>query len=69
MIKILTKTVRLSSVILFNVARARRDPSVPTEANYIRPFSINFLNDNKGSRVYPKPVGRGPGNGKGYLAY
>lgn len=65
MIKILTKTVRLSTLILFNVARPRRNPSMPTEANYLRPFSVNFLNDNQGARVYPKPVGRGPGNGKG----
>ena len=33
----------------------------------MRPFNINAINDNKGSRRYPKDVGRGPGSGKGYF--
>jgi hypothetical protein len=67
MIKTIARTLRLNTLICFNVNRPRRDPSIPTEASYLRPFNINFLNDNKGSRVYPKLVGRGPGSGKGYL--
>jgi hypothetical protein len=67
MIKTIARTLRLNTLILFNVARPRRDPIIPTEASYLRPFTINCLNDNKGARIYPKLVGRGPGSGKGYL--
>lgn len=69
MIRIITKTLRLTSLVAFNVARPRRDPSIPTEASFLRPFSVNFLSDNKGSKRYPKEVGRGPGSGKGYKHY
>lgn len=65
MIKILTNTLRLGSKIFYAFSIPRRDPSLPTEANFIRPFSINTLSDNEGSRRYPKQLGRGPGNGKG----
>lgn len=66
MIKFITKTLRLTTSLVFNVARARRDPNIPTETNFMRPFTINFLNDNEGSKRYPKRVGRGPASGKGY---
>ena len=35
----------------------------------MRPYSINFLSDNKGAIRFPKQVGRGPGSGKGYLIH
>lgn len=66
MIKILTKTLRLSTLLLFNASKARRDPSIPTEAPFLRPFSINFLQNNQGARTYAQRVGRGPASGKGY---
>jgi hypothetical protein len=66
MIKFITKTLSLTTSLVFNVARARRDPTLPTEANFIRPFNVNFLNDNEGAKRFPKRVGRGPASGKGY---
>lgn len=65
MIKILARTIRLQTLIFFNAGKARRDPSIPTEKNFLRPFSINFLNNNEGARDYHQRVGRGPASGKG----
>lgn len=68
MIKNLAKTfIRLNTLVCFNTSRPRRDPSIPTEANFIRPFAVNFLSDNKGAKVYPRKVGRGPATGNGYV--
>lgn len=65
MIKILTRTLRLNTLVLFNAGKARRDPSRPTEANFIRPFAVNYLQDNFGAKTDFMRVGRGPSSGNG----
>lgn len=66
MLGYLAKAARLTTTLVFSVARARRHPAIPTQASTITPFSIQFLHDNPGSTRKPKKLGRGPGSGKGY---
>ena len=44
----------LLSNIIFSFHQKPRDPSIPTHATIINPFQINYLQNNKGYRRFPK---------------
>lgn len=64
-LKNLSRNINLITKICFMYIQPPRDPTLPTEASIMLPYSINYLHDNKGAIRYPKKIGRGPGSGKG----
>ena len=68
MLRTAQKIIQLTSLIRFYTGRARRDPSIPTQASIMLPFNIQNLHDNPGATRNSKIVGRGPGSGKGKTA-
>ena len=65
MIRTLHKFASLTTFIHYNNGRMRRDPSIPTQASYLKPFTISNLSDNLGAKRNIKRLGRGPGSTKG----
>lgn len=65
MLRKISKSLNIINKLLFNFNQPPRDPQIPTENDFMLPYSINFLHDNKGAIRHPKQVGRGPGSGKG----
>ena len=65
-IKRAISTTRLITPLLFQFHRKPRPTHVPTQAPYMQPYSINFLQDNPGSTRHAKKLGRGRASGKGY---
>ena len=64
-LKNLSRNINLITKICFMYIQPPRDPTLPTQASIMLPYSINYLHDNKGAVRYPKKIGRGPGSGKG----
>jgi hypothetical protein len=64
-LKNLSRNINLITKICYMYIQPPRDPTLPTEASIMLPYSINYLHDNKGAVRYPKKIGRGPGSGKG----
>ena len=67
MITHFAKTLRLTTFLAFGITRPRRHPSIPTQGPVLTPFTIQNLHDNPGATRKVKDLGRGPGNGKGYI--
>lgn len=65
MIRSIHKIVTLTTPLQFYSSQARRNPLIPTQASFLKPFDISNLNDNLGSAKTTKRLGRGPGSGKG----
>ena len=68
MLRTVHKIIQLTTFLKFYGGRARRDPSIPTQAPIMLPFNIQNLHDNPGATKNSKQLGRGPGSGKGKTA-
>jgi hypothetical protein len=68
MLSRISRTLPLMTRVCFAFNQPPRDATLPTESDFMLPYSINFLHDNKGAVRFPKRVGRGPGSGKGYFS-
>lgn len=65
----ISRTLPIFTRLCFNYNQPPRDSTLQTESEFMLPYSINFLHDNKGAVRCPKQLGRGPGSGKGYFLH